>query len=99
MDKSTVLGVEHLQSINASLEKGHNAIFLANHQTEADPQAISILLEKISPEYAEKLIFVAGERVITDPLAVPLAWGATSSVSTRSGISTSSRAQNAKADA
>ena len=75
MDKSTVLGAEHLQSINASLEKGHNAIFLANHQTEADPQAISILLEKISPEYAEKLIFVAGERVITDPLAVPFSMG------------------------
>lgn len=75
MDKSKVLGIEHLQSINACLEKGHNAIFFANHQTEADPQAISILLEKIAPDYAEKLIFVAGERVITDPLAVPFSMG------------------------
>jgi glycerol-3-phosphate O-acyltransferase len=75
MDKSTVVGKEHLAPIQASLEKGHNAIFLANHQTEADPQAISILLEKIAPEYAEKLIFVAGERVITDPLAVPFSLG------------------------
>ncbi len=75
MDTSTVVGQEHLEPINASLEKGHNAIFLANHQTEADPQAISILLEKMAPGYAEKLIFVAGERVITDPLAVPFSLG------------------------
>ncbi len=75
MQKSTVLGLDHLKEINASLAKGHNAIFLANHQTEADPQAISILLEDISPEFAEKMIFVAGERVITDPLAVPFSMG------------------------
>lgn len=75
MEKSTVSGIGHLKPIPAALEKGHNAIFLANHQTEADPQAISILLEQSSPEFAEKLIFVAGERVITDPLAVPFSMG------------------------
>lgn len=75
MDKSTVTGLEHLKAITQSLEKGDNAIFLANHQTEADPQAISILLEEIAPDYAENLIFVAGERVITDPLAVPFSMG------------------------
>lgn len=74
-ERSSILGVEHLKDIETSLAKGHNAIFLANHQTEADPQAISILLEKIAPEFAEKLIFVAGERVLTDPLAVPFSMG------------------------
>jgi glycerol-3-phosphate O-acyltransferase len=74
-DKSTVVGQEHLKTICTELEQGHNAIFLANHQTEADPQAISILLDESSPGFAEQLIFVAGERVITDPLAVPFSMG------------------------
>ncbi|MBI3236393.1 MAG: insulinase family protein, partial [Chlamydiales bacterium] len=75
LEQSGVEGIEDLQEIQTSLSKGNNVIFLANHQTEADPQAISILLEKIAPSYAENLIFVAGERVITDPLAVPFSMG------------------------
>lgn len=50
-------------------------ILFANHQIEADPQAISILLEKTHPKLAEQLIFVAGERVITDLLAIPFSLG------------------------
>ncbi len=72
---STVSGIQHLEQIVKSLENGENAIFLANHQTEADPQAISILLEDSFPKFAEEMIFVAGERVITDPLAVPASMG------------------------
>jgi glycerol-3-phosphate O-acyltransferase len=72
---STVHGLKHLKHIADSLEKGENAIFLANHQTEGDPQAISILLENSFPKVAEEMIFVAGERVITDPLAVPASMG------------------------
>ncbi|MBY0528587.1 MAG: 1-acyl-sn-glycerol-3-phosphate acyltransferase [Rhabdochlamydiaceae bacterium] len=74
-EKSTVQGISHFKSLCSSLERGENAIFLANHQIEADPQAISILLEDIDPSFGEKLIFVAGERVITDPLAVPFSKG------------------------
>ena len=72
---STVQGKEHLEQIADSLEKGDNVIFLANHQTEADPQAISILLEDSFPKLAEEMIFVAGERVTTDPLAAPASMG------------------------
>ena len=75
LSKSTVSGREHLKQIADSLERGENAIFLANHQTEADPQAISILLENSYPKLAEEMIFVAGERVITDPLAIPASMG------------------------
>ena len=75
MPHSTLHGIEHLKEIAASLEKGENAIFLANHQVEADPQVISILLEDSFPKIAEEMIFVAGERVITDPLAVPFSMG------------------------
>lgn len=74
-ERSSVQGLNYLKTIIHSLEKGDNAIFLANHQTEADPQAISILLEDLYPEFAAKMIFVAGERVITDPLAVPFSMG------------------------
>lgn len=75
MPNSSIRGLEHLKNIAASLERGENAIFLANHQAEADPQAISILLESSYPKFAEEMIFVAGERVITDPLAVPFSMG------------------------
>lgn len=75
LPRSQVLGLEFLPSIIEGIKEGRNAIFLANHQTEADPHAISILLEKIAPQFAEEMIFVAGERVITDPLAIPFSMG------------------------
>ncbi|MGE5195825.1 MAG: 1-acyl-sn-glycerol-3-phosphate acyltransferase [Anaerolineae bacterium] len=72
---SSAVGLSHLDEIVEHLKLQHNVILLANHQTEADPQAISILLEKTHPEFAKELIFVAGERVITDPLAIPFSMG------------------------
>lgn len=72
---SAVEGLDHLQHIRAALEKGDNVIFCANHQIEADPQVIALLLEEHAPYIAENCIFVAGERVITDPLAVPFSLG------------------------
>ncbi len=73
--KSTVSGKENLQEIAKHLEKKHNVIFFANHQIEADPQALSVLLDDLYPEIASNMIFVAGERVLTDPLAVPFSMG------------------------
>jgi glycerol-3-phosphate O-acyltransferase len=72
---SIVEGNENIQEIGSHLKKGRNVVFLANHQTEADPLAISILLDETSPELAQNMIFVAGERVITDPLAIPFSMG------------------------
>lgn len=72
---STVKGIDHLKEVVEHLEKKENVIFLANHQTEADPQAISLLLEKNFSKLAENMIFVAGERVLTDPLAIPFSMG------------------------
>jgi len=66
---------ENIEEIYSHIKRGHNVILLANHQTEADPQAISLLLEDIAPELGEKMIFVAGERVVTDPLAIPFSMG------------------------
>lgn len=75
LDHSSIIGLEHLDDIAKALQRKENAILLANHQTEPDPQAISILLEKTHPEIAEQIIYVAGERVITDPLAIPFSMG------------------------
>jgi glycerol-3-phosphate O-acyltransferase len=72
---SQILGKENLDRIETQLKKGENVVLLANHQTETDPQAIAILLEKTHPQLAEKIIYVAGERVVTDPLAIPFSMG------------------------
>jgi glycerol-3-phosphate O-acyltransferase len=74
-ESSKLLGSNNLDKIEAQLKSGHNVILLANHQTEPDPQAISLRLEKTHPKFAEEMIFVAGHRVITDPLAVPFSMG------------------------
>ncbi|HWB31331.1 MAG TPA: 1-acyl-sn-glycerol-3-phosphate acyltransferase [Vicinamibacterales bacterium] len=73
--KSSVRGREHLDAVARHLEAGENVIFLANHQTEGDPQAISLLLEDAYPAIGKQMIFAAGERVTTDPLAVPFSMG------------------------
>jgi len=72
---SSILGKERLNEIDDHIKNNHNVIFLANHQTEADPQAIMILLEEEYPNLCEQMIFVAGERVVTDPLAIPFSMG------------------------
>lgn len=72
---SSILGKPHLSQIVKHLEQNHNVVFFANHQTEADPQAIGILLEDEFPCLAEQMIFVAGERVVTDVLAIPFSMG------------------------
>ena len=72
---SHLLGIENLKNIKNQLEKNENVILLANHQAESDPQAITILLEKDFFDIASKIIYVAGERVLKDPLAIPFSMG------------------------
>jgi glycerol-3-phosphate O-acyltransferase len=75
LDSSKVLGINFIDKMIYQIFQGDNVILFANHQTEPDPQAISILLEKSYPKFAEEMIFVAGDRVISDPLAVPFSKG------------------------
>lgn len=75
LDKSEVHGKKNIDRIVKQLKKGENCVFLANHQTEPDPQAIAILLSKEYPSLGENIIYVAGERVVTDPLAIPFSMG------------------------
>lgn len=74
-EASQVIGLDNVDTMALQLAAGENVILFANHQTEPDPQAISLLLEKTHPNIAEQMIFIAGHRVTTDPLAVPLSKG------------------------
>lgn len=75
-EKSLLLGKEALEGAKQQLAHGENVIFFANHQSEADPQVMSILLEKAGfPEQAEEVIYVAGHKVTTDALAIPFSMG------------------------
>ena len=73
--KCKIYGLEIFDQIEQQISKGENVVFLANHQIEADPQVIKLLLERTHPDLGENMIFVAGERVITDPVAVPFSLG------------------------
>lgn len=74
--RSQILGVEIVQEVMALLHRGENVIFLANHQTEPDPQLISLLLQKEGlSSLGERLIYVAGHRVVQDPMAIPFSLG------------------------
>jgi glycerol-3-phosphate O-acyltransferase len=76
VDKSLVLGQEHLDTAMKQIEKGENVVFFANHQSEADPQVMSILLEKAGYGVeAEDVVYVAGHKVTTDTLAIPFSMG------------------------
>jgi len=76
LEKSIVLGEDNIRKAFEQVKKGENIVFFANHQSEADPQVVSIMLEKIGMEKeAADLIYVAGHKVTTDPLAIPFSMG------------------------
>lgn len=74
-ETSKRLGLEYVDQMMQQIKKGENVILLANHQTELEPQAINLLLENTHLKFAQDMIFVAGHRVISDPLAAPFSRG------------------------
>ncbi|MCB1180839.1 MAG: 1-acyl-sn-glycerol-3-phosphate acyltransferase [Chlamydiia bacterium] len=74
-ETSCINNVDVIYRMKDQLAKGENVILFANHQTEVDPQLMSISLEKICSKLASEMIFVAGDRVINDPLAIPFSMG------------------------
>jgi glycerol-3-phosphate O-acyltransferase len=76
MEDSVVLGMDNLQKAMDQANAGENVIFYANHQSEADPQVMSMLMEMAGfTEEADKVVYVAGHKVTTDPLAIPFSMG------------------------
>lgn len=74
-DKTFVMHLENVREMAERVKKKENVILYANHQTEVDPQLMYLVLEKEFPEFAPEIIFVAGDRVLTDPMAVPFSLG------------------------
>ncbi|XP_073311626.1 glycerol-3-phosphate acyltransferase ATS12, chloroplastic [Primulina huaijiensis] len=72
---SYVGNISVFSEIEKKIQQGENVILISNHQTEADPAVIALLLESTHPHLAEDLIYVAGDRVITDPLSKPFSMG------------------------
>ncbi|XP_015574486.1 glycerol-3-phosphate acyltransferase, chloroplastic isoform X2 [Ricinus communis] len=72
---SYVGNISLFHEVEQKLQQGHNIILMSNHQTEADPAVIALLLEKTNPYIAENLIYVAGDRVVTDTLCKPFSMG------------------------
>mmetsp|Transcript_6489 Transcript_6489/g.9553 ORF Transcript_6489/g.9553 Transcript_6489/m.9553 type:complete len:453 (+) Transcript_6489:60-1418(+) len=78
LEHSVVLGQDNLKQAREQIDAGENVIFLANHQSEADPQVVSCLFETVGKEMgdlAAHVTYVAGHKVTTDALAVPFSMG------------------------
>ncbi|XP_042514129.1 glycerol-3-phosphate acyltransferase ATS11, chloroplastic isoform X2 [Macadamia integrifolia] len=73
--RSYIGNISVFYDMEEKLKQGHNVILISNHQTEADPAVIALLLETTSPHIAEKITYVAGDRVVTDPLCKPFSMG------------------------
>lgn len=73
---ASVLGFrERFDKIAEQIAQGHNVVLLANHQTEADPGVFAHMLESVHPNLATDVFYVAGDRVVSDPLCVPFSMG------------------------
>ncbi|XP_022860740.1 glycerol-3-phosphate acyltransferase, chloroplastic isoform X1 [Olea europaea var. sylvestris] len=72
---SYVGNISIFNEMEKKLQQGENIILISNHQSEADPAVIALLLESTCPHIAENLIYVAGDRVVTDPLCKPFSMG------------------------
>ncbi len=74
-DTSKIFGKENIAEIIKILERGENVILLSNHQAEADPTLLAALLDEHYPNFIEHMIAIAGSRVTTDPITIPLSRG------------------------
>eukprot|EP01018_Ginkgo_biloba_P005123 Gb_19458 [translate_table: standard] len=57
------------------LKQGHNIVLISNHQSEADPAVIALMLETTNPYIAERITYIAGDRVVLDPVCKPFSMG------------------------
>ncbi|WOG90055.1 hypothetical protein DCAR_0209296 [Daucus carota subsp. sativus] len=72
---SYVGNISLFSEMEEKLRQGDNVILISNHQTEADPAVIALLLESTHPYIGEGVTYIAGDRVVTDPLCKPFSMG------------------------
>jgi glycerol-3-phosphate O-acyltransferase len=75
LKKSVFQGKEQVSLIEDLLKKQHNVVLFANHQVEADPQVIDYVLQDSGFDLGKEMFFVAGMRVLDDPIAAPFSRG------------------------
>lgn len=73
--QSYVGHLERWADVARYVEAGDNVVLVANHQTEADPAVFALLLEEIHPKLATDVIYIAGDRVVGDPMCKPFSMG------------------------
>lgn len=74
-DRSVLGYPDRWADVARQLADGHNVVLLANHQTEADPGVFAHMLMSTQPQLAKQVVYVAGDRVVTDPLCKPFSMG------------------------
>mmetsp|Transcript_8606 Transcript_8606/g.21506 ORF Transcript_8606/g.21506 Transcript_8606/m.21506 type:complete len:458 (-) Transcript_8606:25-1398(-) len=78
-ENSEILGAENIAKIKEQLAAGDNVVFCSNHQSESDTHCLFTLLEdQMGAEFgklASDIVFIAGERVLRDPIVVPFSRG------------------------
>ncbi|KAF8057857.1 Glycerol-3-phosphate acyltransferase [Scenedesmus sp. PABB004] len=74
-DNSVLGHARRWDAVAEQLAAGHNVVLLANHQTEADPGVFAHMLSASHPGLATDVIYVAGDRVVTDALCKPFSMG------------------------
>lgn len=72
---SLVRNIDAFAEMDAATKRGENVFLLSNHQTEADAAFFPLLLDSKFPGFGERMVFVAGDRVVTDMLAKPFSMG------------------------
>ena len=72
---SLITGEAQVEKMRQQLAAGENVVLFGNHQSEADPQIFSCLLDEKFEMFGRDTIFVAGDRVQTDAIAVPFSMG------------------------
>jgi glycerol-3-phosphate O-acyltransferase len=70
-----IVNLDNLFEVKSLLDRGGNVIFAANHQTELEPQILSLACDPYVKDLFKNTFFVAGERVTTDPMAAPFSRG------------------------
>jgi len=73
-DKSWVRNPELWEEASAAVKRGENVVLLANHQSEADAAFLPLFFPE-DETLARDVYYVAGGRVVGDPLAQPFSMG------------------------
>jgi len=73
-DNSYVRNMEYWNDVSDAVQRGENVVLLANHQSEADGAFLPLFFES-NPTLGRNVYYVAGGRVVGDPLAQPFSMG------------------------